>query len=81
VHAALDLLIDGASGVWHLANDGACTRHDLARTVVTAAGFDLGRIVPLSRGEPRSTVLASRRGVMLPALEDAFARYLRDTAA
>ena len=81
VHAALDLLIDGASGVWHLANDGACTRHDLARTVVTAAGFDPGRIVPLSRGEPRSTVLASRRGVMLPALEDAFARYLRDTAA
>lgn len=81
VHAALDLLIDGASGVWHLANDGACSRHDLARTVATAAGLDPGRIVPLWLGERRSTVLTSRRGVLLPPLEDAFARFLRAAAA
>ncbi len=31
VHAALDLLIDGESGLWHLANVGSITWADLAR--------------------------------------------------
>jgi dTDP-4-dehydrorhamnose reductase len=83
VHAALDLLIDGERGVWHLANDGAVSWADLARRAALHAGHDPSAIEPCAStaGErtasrPRYSVLGSERGILLPVLDDALARYV-----
>jgi dTDP-4-dehydrorhamnose reductase len=83
VHAALDLLIDGERGVWHLANPAALSWAELARTAAEMAGLDDGLVhaVPaaelgLVASRPRFAALASERGTLMPPLEDALARYL-----
>ena len=43
-HAGLDLLIDGAAGVWHLANAGAVTWPELARRAARRAGLDASAV-------------------------------------
>jgi dTDP-4-dehydrorhamnose reductase len=43
VHAALDLLVDGERGLWHLANLGQVTWADFVRRAAEAAGVDAGR--------------------------------------
>jgi dTDP-4-dehydrorhamnose reductase len=86
VHAALDLLIDGEKGMWHLANPGEITWAALARRAAELSGFDpsgiearptreLGFVAP----RPAYSVLASERGTLLPSLEEALVRYVRDT--
>jgi dTDP-4-dehydrorhamnose reductase len=85
VNASLDLLIDGESGVWHLANRGAITWAELAREAAVLAGMDaalvgarptaaLGLVAP----RPAYSVLGSERGSLLPPLEDAVGRYLKE---
>jgi dTDP-4-dehydrorhamnose reductase len=85
VHACLDLLIDDESGLWHLANGGAVTWAELARSVATLAGLDSGGVeartttaLNLPARRPLYSVLGSERGALLPSLEDALARYLRE---
>jgi dTDP-4-dehydrorhamnose reductase len=87
VHATLDLLIDGASGIWHLANDGATTWAGLARHAAALAGVPTDTLEErplaaqaLPAPRPRYAVLGSRRGQLLPPLDDALARYLRHRA-
>jgi dTDP-4-dehydrorhamnose reductase len=46
VDAALDLLIDGADGVWHLANRGAVTWFGLAQLAARRAGLDTATLDP-----------------------------------
>jgi dTDP-4-dehydrorhamnose reductase len=82
VHAALDLLIDGERGVWHVANAGALTWADFARCVATAAGYNPAHVdaqssmaVGWTAPRPRYSVLGSERGTLLPTLDDALARY------
>jgi dTDP-4-dehydrorhamnose reductase len=85
VQAVLDLLIDGEHGVWHLANRGDVSWHEFAAMAARAAGLDaglvqgrpgaaLGQLAP----RPRYAVLGSERGLILPSLEDALARYLAE---
>jgi dTDP-4-dehydrorhamnose reductase len=87
VHVALDLLIDGERGVWHLANVGALSWVELARTaarrakldasrIVRCAGIDIGWTAP----RPAFSVLGSERASLLPDLEDAIARYVKSRA-
>ena len=83
VHAALDLLIDGEGGVWHLANVGAVSWAELGRTAAERAGLDAGLVLPrataalsLAAPRPRYSALGSERGLLLPPLDDAIARYL-----
>jgi dTDP-4-dehydrorhamnose reductase len=83
VHACLDLLIDGERGIWHLANPGGVTWAELARAAAEAAGLDPSGVIghPTHRlgqtaRRPRYSVLGSKRGVLLPPLENALARYL-----
>jgi dTDP-4-dehydrorhamnose reductase len=82
VDASLDLLIDGERGIWHLANGGTVTWLELARRAAELAGLDSGRIASHHLGElglarrPRFSALCSRRGTLLPGLENALARYL-----
>lgn len=84
-HACLDLLIDGADGVWHLATPGAVTRAELARLAARRAGLDEsavevrpGELLGRSAPRPRYSVLGSERGLLLQPLADALECYFRD---
>jgi dTDP-4-dehydrorhamnose reductase len=83
--AALDLLLDGESGRWHLANAGALTWADFARAAAARAGVAPGSLRPVPgqtlgwrAARPRYSVLGSARGGVLPALEDALARFVHE---
>jgi dTDP-4-dehydrorhamnose reductase len=85
VHTSLDLLIDGERGLWHLVNQGALTWAELARLVARCAGLEPNLIddypthaLKLTAPRPSYSALASERGTLLPPLEDALARYLRE---
>jgi dTDP-4-dehydrorhamnose reductase len=85
VHAALDLLIDGERGIWHLATPGAVTWLELARLAARIAGIDASLLEPASTADlrlvaprPLYTALASERGWPLPPLEDALVRFVRE---
>ncbi|WP_280156060.1 SDR family oxidoreductase [Piscinibacter sp. XHJ-5] len=85
VMASLDLLLDGESGIWHLANRGAASWFELATMAARAAGLGTEGIDAV-RGEtlgqvarrPRQAVLASERGQVMPPLDDALRRYVID---
>jgi dTDP-4-dehydrorhamnose reductase len=85
VNVCLELLIDAERGVWHLANGGAVTWAELARLAAEMAGFDPGYVegrptsaLNLAAPRPRYSVLGSERGWLMPALDDALHRYLRE---
>ena len=85
VHVSLDLLIDNATGIWHLTNKGEITWAGLAIKVADKAGLDTGliRSHPLhalnwKAPRPKYSVLYTERGVWLPSLENALARYFSE---
>jgi dTDP-4-dehydrorhamnose reductase len=88
VHGCLDLLLDGEAGLVHLANRGALRWVDLAHLAAEAAGLDR-RLVQGASGpdlgqrapRPRHAALGSERVGLMPTLDDALARYLRDVEA
>ena len=82
VNASLDLLIDGECGLWHLANNSAIAWAQLARLAASMAGVDASgvearptRELGLTAPRPTYSVLGSERGVLLPSLDHAMARY------
>ena len=80
VNASLDLLIDGETGIWHLANRGAVSWGELARLVAERGGFHPERVI--LHGTDRvqtSTALDSARGFMLPTLDSALDRFFRES--
>ena len=79
-HAVLDLLIDGASGIWHLANQGQVSWHEFARMLAEAAGLDKDAVglAPVTAA-PGTTALTSERGRVMPTLEHGIHRYLHDS--
>jgi dTDP-4-dehydrorhamnose reductase len=87
VHTALDLLIDGERGVWHLANRGAVSWADLVRLGADVAGvhhhlLDACATAALGFAAPRPpySVLGSERGALLPSLEEALQRFASEHA-
>jgi dTDP-4-dehydrorhamnose reductase len=85
-NACLDLLIDAEQGIWHLANAGAMSWHELARMGARLAGVDTAALQAracsdfrLPARRPPFSALATERGLALPALDDALARYIRQT--
>jgi dTDP-4-dehydrorhamnose reductase len=87
-HVVLDLLIDGESGVWHLANAGAVTWFDFARIAAERSGRVADSIEPAPTKEvwgpavrPCYSVLASQRGQLLRPLDAALERYLQELPA
>ncbi|WP_437620031.1 family 1 glycosylhydrolase [Sorangium sp. So ce1151] len=85
VNAALDLLIDGERGLWHLANRDAVTWAELVARSAALARVDAKSLVRCPSHalcfvapRPRYSALGSRRGLLLPALDDALERYLVD---
>jgi len=77
-HAALDLLIDGETGVWHLANEGKISWHDLASNVAQEAGVATASLIKTDGGRTGITALSSERGLILPPLGNAIERFVRE---
>ena len=82
VNASLDLLIDGESGIWHLANRGMVTWSELGMDVASRAGLPVSLIRPVPVHElgfqarrPAYSALGSERGCLLPSLENALDRW------
>jgi dTDP-4-dehydrorhamnose reductase len=85
VNTSLDLLLDGAHGRWHLANEGTYSWAELARLALRVAGLDEACVVPRPAASfgwaarrPRYSVLGSEHGNFLPNVESALHRYLAD---
>ncbi len=88
VSETLDLLIDGATGVWHVAGPDAVTWADLALAAGAAAGIDPHRVRPVPADEsgwiaprPAYSVLGSSLGRRLPPLAETLARWAREGGA
>ncbi len=85
VDALLDLLCDGAGGLWHLATPGAVSWAAFARALAVAAGRDAGLVdaVPgatlgWTAPRPAAVALASERSWTMPPLADAIGRFAAD---
>lgn len=85
VQAALDLLVDGERGLWHLTNGEALSWAGFARRAAEHAKLDPGQVIACDGASlaqrarrPGFSALASERGALLPSLDDALARYQRD---
>ena len=85
VNTALDLLLDGAHGRWHLANQGTYSWAELARLALQIAGLDEKYVIPRPAASfgwaarrPRYSVLGTERGPLLPSVESGLHRHLKD---
>ncbi len=86
VQASLDLLLDGAEGIWHLATKGQISWAGFARLLALEAGAEPSVIEDwyqtqeeASAGKAtQSTALGSEKSYLMPSLEDAIRRYLHD---
>lgn len=78
VHAALDLLLDGEHGLWHLTNPSEISWHNLAREVAARAKLDASLVLQPDDGRKGNTALSSARAVLLPPLDHAMSAYFRD---
>jgi dTDP-4-dehydrorhamnose reductase len=85
VNAALDLLIDGERGLWHLSNAGGLTWFAFACRAVAMLGIPVSRIHPAPTGSvwgpavrPDDTRLSSVRGTIMPPLADGLSAWLAD---
>jgi dTDP-4-dehydrorhamnose reductase len=77
VDAALDLLIDGADGVWHLTHGEPLSTAALARAVARACGLDpaLVEVVAGDAGQRPRAALGTAKGLTLGAIEDALGHF------
>lgn len=85
VNVCLDLLIDGEQGIWHLANVGAISWASFAEKAAEAAGISAQTLRQCSLHElmlpakrPLYSALGSERALLLPSLEDALRRFIRE---
>lgn len=81
--ATLTLLVDGTSGIVHLASAGAITWYELARAAARGAGVRTDRLMPCTGDDlrhrarrPKYSVLRSERVQLLRPLEDALAAFV-----
>jgi dTDP-4-dehydrorhamnose reductase len=85
VHTALDVLIDGERGIWHLASAGATTPLDLVKAAARLLDLDDSLITarrasyPGIASRPAQSVLESERASIMPSLEHALTRYSHAT--
>jgi dTDP-4-dehydrorhamnose reductase len=88
VHACLDLLVDGESGIWHLTNGEPLTWLAFARRAAQAAATDTLGVCARMAAEfgwpaprPAYSALGSKRAHVMPGLDDALARCVREGIA
>ncbi|MBC7745783.1 MAG: sugar nucleotide-binding protein [Flavobacterium sp.] len=85
VNTSLDLLLDGESGIWNLANGGELTWADFAVEIAIISSNNSKLINKVSLLEmdykakrPIYSVLKSKHGTLLPSLENALERFFDD---
>ncbi len=85
VNASLDILIDGETGLWHLAQQGAVTWAEFARWAGRLVDLDSTLVIGCTTAElnlparrPVFSVLGSERGMLLPSLEHSLIRFIDD---
>ena len=85
VNNALDLLIDGERGIWHLANRGAVSWFGFATLAAQQVGISTERLICSQDFQtcraaqmPANSVLGSNRGCLMPTLADALVRYANE---
>jgi dTDP-4-dehydrorhamnose reductase len=83
--ASLDLLLDGEEGIRHLCNDGTVSEAELIARAARAANIPAATLQLTILSERASLVpgarfraLGTERGQLMPNLDDAIARYIRD---
>ena len=74
----LDLLIDGETGIWHLANRAELSWFEFARAIAEGAGLDASLIFDREVEPPRRTALVSARGQIMRPLQPALDAYLAE---
>jgi dTDP-4-dehydrorhamnose reductase len=79
VHAALNLLIDGGTGLWHMSNLGEVSWRNFAVMVAERAGLDASAIVEIQNGAALNSALSTERGILMPSLEVAVDRFFHDS--
>jgi dTDP-4-dehydrorhamnose reductase len=85
--AALDLLIDGVEGIWHLSGDEAVSWAEFACRIARACGHDPNLVRPgpgASMGwqaaRPRYAALGSERGTIAASLTSGIERFAHERA-
>lgn len=80
--AALDLLIDRETGIWHLSNEAAVSWAEFATQVARACGLDARLIDPVLEMQlgwrarrPRASALVSVKGAAMPSQSSAIERF------
>ena len=83
--AALDLLIDGQTGLWHLSNEEAVSWAQFAVRLARACNLDeaLIEFVPSAELDwnairPAASALVSEKGALMPNLSHAIERFARE---
>jgi dTDP-4-dehydrorhamnose reductase len=79
VNTSLDLLIDGGTGIWHMANIGEISWRDLAARAAERAGFDPTLVSDAGDLPVLKTALSTERGILMPRLESALDRFFIDS--
>jgi dTDP-4-dehydrorhamnose reductase len=85
VNTALDLLLDQAGGLWHLANQGTYSWAELARLALRLADLDEAYVdarpaasFGWAARRPAYSVLGTEHGALLPSVESGLERHLID---
>jgi dTDP-4-dehydrorhamnose reductase len=79
VNTSLDLLIDGGTGIWHMANIGETSWRDLAAMAAERAGFNPELVTDADDMPGLNTALSTERGILMPRLESALDRFFIDS--
>ncbi len=82
VRNTLDLVIDGATGIWHLVNNGSATWYEFGRLIARASALDPALIEGLPAGamgwravRPARVPMRSLNGSIMPDLDHAIHRF------
>lgn len=85
VNNCLDLIIDKANGIWHLANSAALTWAEFAVKAAHVGGLKVNLIKSVSESQlglkaerPAYSVLGTEKGILMPTLDDAIGRYFSE---
>ena len=82
---ALDLLIDGETGIWHLTNEGHISWYDFALELAARKGYNSKKILSCKQEEmnwpavrPGYSAMHCNRGIQLPSLEQAMNQFIHE---